>query len=60
MKDLKRIGKEECKIKSVENESLVQKNIWMCIKAKTKRLKVKYKKPKLIINPTIKLIIKIV
>lgn len=26
MKDLKRIGKEECKIKSVENESLVQKN----------------------------------
>ena len=54
------MGKEECKIKSVENESLVQKNIWMCIKAKTKRLKVKYKKPKLIINPTIKLIIKIV
>lgn len=25
MKDLKRIGKAECKIKSVENESLVQK-----------------------------------
>lgn len=32
----------------------------MCIKAKIKRLKVKYTKPKLIINPTIKLIIKIV